>query len=149
MNPLRLWLRPADRLHPLLRLLTLILYPLRLWLWPADGLHPLLRLLALILYALLLWLRPVDWLHPLLRLLTLILYPLFRLLTLILYPLGFTLWPLRPLCSLRWLDRLDPLLVFCPLLSYPAAWCRFRPVALFKPLWSLFCVTFSILLLAV
>lgn len=114
MNPLRLWLRPADRLHPLLRLLTLILYALRLGLRPADRLHLLLRAL-----------------------------------TLILYPLGFALWPLRPLCSLRWLDRLDPLLVFCPLLSYPAAWCRFRPVALFKPLWSLFCVTFSILLLAV
>ena len=112
--------------------------PLRLWLWPADRLYPLLRLLTLILYALRLWLRPVDRLHLLLR-----------ALPLILYPLGFTLWPLRPLCCLRWLDRLDPLLVFCPLLSYPAAWCRFRPVALFKPLWSLFCVTFSILLLAV
>ena len=99
-------------------------------------------MLALILYALGFRLRPADRLHLLLR-----------ALPLILYPLGFALWPLRPLCCLRWLDRLDPLLVFCPLLSYPAAWCRFRPVALFKPLlfalWTLFCVTFSILLLAV
>ena len=104
---------------------------------------------ALVLNPLRLWLRPADRLYPLLRLLALILHLLLRALPLILYPLGFTLWPLRPLCCLRWLDRLDPLLVFCPLLSYPAAWCRFRPVALFKPLWSLFCVTFSILLLAV
>jgi hypothetical protein len=105
--------------------------------------HPLFRLRALVLNPLRLWLWPADRLHPLLR-----------LLALILYPLGFTLWPLRPLCCLRWLDRLDPLLVFCPLLSYPAAWCGFRPAGLFKlrrfALWPLLlCIRFCILLLAV